>query len=335
MTIVDPIRRVSPRDLINRLLERGYSQAALPIIRRLTSEVAGGRVQQRLIDLQTEAARLALEGKRLTPDNAYIAALYTDLDRVLRIARDGMSAAGSDLQGVGIRSAGTLTRELALPQYDDVTLARLGIRWNTPDPNAIAAAITYTDNPLWASTLNRYGEVVIKDINSFVLNGFVRGWGPEKLAKGLIQMVQGYPAYKANNLMRTLMLQSYRQATALHHLANADIIEYQIRIGTLDQRICPLCLALHGTISKVGTVIEAHYQCRCTTIAKVKGIPRTVQTGQAWFDEQPEAVQLQIAGPQLYDLLKRGAVTLADTVGSRNDPLFGRMLARIPIKDML
>jgi hypothetical protein len=130
-------------------------------------------------------------------------------------------------------------------------------------------------------------------------------------------------------MARTLQLESYRTATAIAHRANADIATGQKRIGTLDDRICLCCLALHGEDMPVGAKVQDHHQGRCTSVLMVVGYPMgAILTGPEWFGRLPESRQLEIAGPGALEALQSGRATLRDFVQPTQDPVFGEMVTQ-------
>lgn len=322
----------NPTELISGLLDRGYVSATRPTISAISSGVTSGRIDTRLNQLEAEAARLAELGETFTADNPIARALLADLDDELRRQAGLINRAGPGLVESGSNAAGTITRQLALPGFSNQQLEVMGIRWNVPDPEAINRAVGYLGSDAWTTELSRYADGTLDVINNHILNGIVQGRGPLAIAREARQLTEDLPIARANNLMRTLQLSSYRQATAVHQLANADIADEIIRIATRDDRTCLCCIALHGKRYPVGTVIQDHHQGRCTSVLAVRGRTLNVPTGEQWFDSLPEDRQLQIAGPGNFEALKSGKVKLADFVQTYDDPVFGTMVRQASLQ---
>lgn len=315
----------NPRQLINDLLDRGYVRATQSTVRAIANGVTSGTIETRLQQLEAEAARLAEVDGKFTPDNPVVRALIADLeDELKRQGRLINNAAGGVLQS-GADAARILTRQLALPGFTDQQLQVIGIRWNQPDPNAIFKAVDFISKDAWAEELKRYTGLV-DVINNSALRGIIDGRGPLVIARETRQLVHNLPVARANNLFRTLQLSSYRGATALHQIANAAFIEGVVRIAALDDRTCLCCIALHGTVYPVGTVIQDHHQGRCTGVSKVIGRPLAVRTGEDWFTSLPLSRQAEIAGPGAYEALQSGRAGLRDFVQPYDDPVFGQMV---------
>lgn len=322
-------------DLITGLLDKGYDQAATATLQAITESMTGGIVGQRLRELDAEAQRLAQDGKKLEPDNPVLRALLADLEPVMRANSSRVNGASPMVQQQAIDAAGQLTRQLALPGFEDRQLASIGVNWNSPDPEAVNALVGYIDTPAWSQQLSAYGEDVIDTIYNQALRGVVEGWSPLRTAREIRNMTQALPAAQANTLMRTLQLESYRSATAINQQANIDILDGQIRVGTLDGRICMACLALHGSIVPAGERIRDHHNGRCTAVSLVRGRPRDVQTGPAWFATLDERQQRDIAGHANYEALQAGRVQMQDFVQSYDDPVFNEMLREASLRGIL
>ena len=317
-------------DLLGGLIDRGYNRAfgqVLRTIRRATGQ--GSRVDARLSELDDEAERLYRAGERLTADNAYVTALLADLSDEL--ARDGglMDAAAVDVQAAGIDAGLRGSRVLALGDVDAATLERIGVRWNSPDPEQIEALVGYVNDPAWRELMAGYPDDVMRVVENQIIRSGVEGWSPRRTARAIREKTINTPAYQAEAIARTLHLESYRTATAIAHRANADIADRQVRIGSLDDNICLCCLALHGEEMQIGSKVADHFNGRCTSVLIVRGYPEPqIVTGPAWFDGLPESRQLEIAGPGALEALQSGRARLRDFAVSYSDALFGEMVVQ-------
>lgn len=323
------------RDLINALLDKGYSRATAQVTRAIVRNSTDGLIAQRLKELETEAARLEVAGQKLSTSNPIYRALMADLETILKRDAALIDAVAPDVANVGIDAARSLTRQLALPGMTDQQLQAVGVRWNTPDPEAVTALVNYTGKSEWTGLLDKYASGISDTVNGIGLRGIVDGKGSLATAREMRRTVEGLPASTANNLMRTLQLTSYRDATAIHQLANADILEEQIRIATLDARTCMACIALHGTRLRLGERVDDHHSGRCTSIAVVKGRPRDVRSGEAWFNAQPPAAQEKQMGKAAFAALQDGAISLKDFPKPYKDPVFGPMVREASLKGIL
>lgn len=336
-------------DLINRLLDQGYEKVAQPVLNAVASSVtsANGLIQQRLGELDKEVARLMEAGEKLTPDNPVLRALLADLSDTMQVNGRVVNGASEAVQATGSNAAATIQRQLALPGMTDTQLLKIGIKWNRPDPAAVAQLVGYSQSPQWEAALLKYGKDVVSIVNNQAIQGIAYGWSPLKTARSVRQMTENMPGYQANTLMRTLQLTSYRDSTAIHQQANQDIISQVIRIAALDQRTCLSCVALHGKVlwdserdagSPVPRV-DDHYNGRCTSVVQVKGRKLNIQSGADWFNSLPPERQQQQTSfansPGKWEAFKNGDVTLQDFVHQHTDPTFGEMLGEASLTGAL
>jgi hypothetical protein len=314
-------------DLIATLIDRGYDRAFGATLNTITQSTRSGIVAQRLKELDTESQRLMEAGDKLTSDNPVLRALLADVQDVLRRDSALLNASGTDVQESGVIAGQQISKQLALRGVADDVLLQIGIRWNTPDPEAVNSLVGYTTSSAWREAMQKYGEDAYKVIENQALRGMLEGWSPRRTASQIRRATETMPAYHANNIARTLQLQSYRTATAINHQANASIAVGQRRIGTLDSRICLCCLALHGEEMRVGDVVLDHHLGRCTSVLIVQGYPPpNITTGPQWFNSLSESEQLNIAGAGALEALQSGKATLRDFVQTYDDPVFGEMV---------
>lgn len=342
-----PQRKGTVQDLINGLLDRGYNSAVQPTLNAVARSTNSGLIAQRLTELDKEVQRLMDAGEKLTPDNAVLRALLADLEDTMTVNGRVVDGASEAVQQTGMDAAARIQRQLALPGMTDAQLARIGITWNKPDPEAVARLIQYSQSDAWAAQLTKYGTDIVDIINNQAIRGIASGWSPLRTASQIRNMTENLPGYQANNLLRTLQLTSYRDATAANQNANVDIIDEVIRIAALDNRTCLSCVALHGTVIWSGQRnegdpvprVDDHHSGRCTCVVQVKGRTLNIQSGKDWFDSLPPERQQQqaafAASPAKYEAFTAGKVTLVDFVHKYNDPVFGDMLREASLTDAL
>lgn len=327
--------RGSVAELLTNLLDKRYNSVA----GRVVESIGNGSpvVNRRLAELTAEAQRLQAQGQRLEPANPVFRALIADLETDIRRARGRIDGIAPDVQGLGIDVARTLTRQLSLPGVTDAQLSAVGIQWNTPDPEAVRSLVDLVDSPAFAEMLDQYEGRIIETIRRQAIVGLVSGRSPLATANNIRRLVQTMPAHEANTLLRTLQLQSYRSATAIHQAANAEIGETVIRIAALDGRTCLACVALHGTELAIGDRVDDHHNGRCTSIMKVKGrdLPLPIVDGVTWFENLPAGQQRALAGGANYNAWREGVVTLQDFVKPYRDNVFGEMIRENSLRGIL
>lgn len=336
------------QDLINGLLDRGYNNTVQPVLNAVARSTNSGLIQQRLGELDKEVARLMEAGEKLKPDNPVLRALLADLQDTMKVNGKVVDGAAEAVQQTGIDAAARIQRQLALPGVTDAQLAKIGIKWNNPDPEAVAQLISYANSDPWVAMLEKYGADVVDVVRNQAIRGIAEGWSPLRTASSIRQITENMPGYSANTLMRTLQLTSYRDATAASQNANINIIDQVIRIAALDDRTCLSCIALHGSVvwdseRDGGTPVnrvDDHWNGRCTCIVQVKGRPPfNITPGPQWFDSLSTSRQQQQASfadsPGKFEAFKNGSVTLQDFVHQHTDSTFGDMIREASLSDAL
>jgi hypothetical protein len=321
-------------DLLVALIDRSYSKYAKPVINAVSSDP---RVATALEALDAEAERLEKAGEKFTADNPVLRAFFDTLETSLGRVAGRMDAAGEDLQGAGIEAGNRIARQLALPGFSDEMLAQVNITWQRPDPVAVARLIDYANSTAWQALIDGYAPNTSTLVRNIAIRGIVAGRNPRAIAREVFNAVKTIPRYQAENIIRTIQLQSYRDAAQANYIANSSILEpYGIRIAALDARTCMACVALHGTKVPLGERITDHHQGRCIVVPQVKGFPpRNVRTGVDWFNALPENRQREQMGWGAYDAWKAGKIDLRDFVGKYTDPVFGEMIRENSLRGML
>ena len=314
-------------DLIRGLLDRGYFQATEAVTQAIVGNSTGGVMQRRLQEVIDEAARLEAAGLALEMNNPVVVAFLSDYEAALKADGVLIRSASEVVQQVGIDAAEPLVRQLALPGMSDAMLAQLGITWNTPSPEAVNALVNFVGSPVFEAKITKFVEGTLAQAQNVIIRGMVEGIGPVAIARNLQNVIPGLSSSNAQQLMRTLQLTSFRESQRVHRVANAHILEYQIRIAALDDRTCMSCVALHGEILPIDDRIDDHHRGRCTSVTKIKGLPPPdVEAGESWFNRQNPVTQQNMMGQAAWDAWKAGAISLQDFPKPYEDDLFGRMI---------
>lgn len=159
------------------------------------------------------------------------------------------------------------------------------------------------------------------------------GYNPRKTA-ARVRREAGMALTRALRIARTETLRAYREAAHANYTANDDIIQGWYWAASLSKRTCAACIALHGTFHPLEERMASHVQCRCTAIPALTGRPSPIaESGEAWFDKQPEATQRAIIGTNAgYEALKNGALRLRAFVGEQRNPLWGKSFVQLSVK---
>lgn len=167
-----------------------------------------------------------------------------------------------------------------------------------------------------------------------LLEGVAFGYNPVKTAK-MFESVMGGGLTDAMRMSRTAQLYASREANRAMYIANADILDGWMWITALDSNVCMACAVMHGTVHDLDESMNSHYNCRCTSIPIVKGYTYDNQTGEEWFKRLDENQQEKMMGKSAYEAWKGGAFDLADMATRRHDDVYGEMLARTPLNELL
>jgi hypothetical protein len=338
---IDPNAILRTKNLIDDLLDREYFKTVGKTLDAIKIGSDSGALGRTLSALEIEAARLSEAGLQLTDENAVMRVFRSDLDDFLRANTVLIDGSAEALQNVGVSTANTVTRQLAFGNASDDVLQSFGVTWNRVDPEAIQSIIQYVDSDAWAESLSGYNGYINDVVDKTVKRGFIQGLSPSVIVDDLVDLMRGVgpkpplTVSSAESITRSLFQTAHRDSQALHQVANADIIEKVIRIAALDVRTCLSCISLHGTEIPLGERVDDHRRGRCTSITIVKGRPRTIESGEHWFNRQSDVRQKQIAGGANYNALKDGRVTLTDFIKKGKDPIFGDIVQENSLKGIL
>lgn len=164
--------------------------------------------------------------------------------------------------------------------------------------------------------------------------GIAFGYNPVKVAK-TFERIMGGGLTDAMRMTRTSMLYAHREASRAQFIANQDVVDGWTWWSSRDASTCMACLANHGKVFPLSERLNGHYNCRCVAIPHVKIWSEPEQTGEDWFKEQPEAMQKQMMGSQTWDAWQGGAFKFDEFATHRHDDIYGDMLARRPLWDLL
>lgn len=193
-------------------------------------------------------------------------------------------------------------------------------------------AATRPGAPL-ASLLEPLGQDAAQRAVRTLIRGVAEGLGPRETARALAADLGGN-LVRALRIARTETLGAYRRATLARYQANRQYLDGWIWVARLDATVCPVCVAMHGTVHPLDEPFATHPNCRCSPVPLTKawaelGFPGvresrfTTETGGEWFARQPRDRQRLLLGPGKLDLYEQGGLPLADLVVDTQHPLWG------------
>lgn len=314
----------SVSELLDRLLDRRYEDTAKKVVKAIGETTDTPRVRAALAEFEAEAERLRRESLPLQPDNPVLRNLTAEIDAAMRDAANLVDEAAAGLADDAIRAAETA--QTALPAALGLSPSVLA-QWNRVSADALRQIVHFQALPAWAARLAQYAGAPAATINRIALQGFAAGWNPLRAAKMISDAVGAMPRSHANIHMRTLYLQSYKHAAAAAQAQNAGIITRVRRMATLDNRVCMVCVALHGETIPTGDSVQMHEQCRCVSVTEIAGAALPFgPTGPEWFRGLDDHWQRYMMGPGAWTAWKAGDIALRDVVGTYTDDLYGVML---------
>ncbi len=327
--------------LITDLMNKGFDDTANSVVQAITDTSFKGVINKRLTELAERAQLLAESNKVLTVDDMAMRALLADMDDVIEENIDRIRLTGGALTDNGLNNGQLANQQLSLLGVSEADRVIVSANWTSVDPEVMRELVSTIDNPAWTAQLDDYGDEIITKIKRQITIGQTAGWGPIRMANEITRVIQGvpggrgFPESQAENLMRTLQMQTFRTAQTINRVQNADILDGHIRIAALDDRTCLSCISLHGEVFPVERRIDDHHQGRCTSIPLVTGYPNFVPSGQDWWDERTPEQQLAQAGTANMNAMNAGAVTLPDYRHPYVDPVFGDMIRQSSLTDVL
>lgn len=167
-----------------------------------------------------------------------------------------------------------------------------------------------------------------------LVNGIALGKNPIEVARLAVRRGLGQSFTRMQAIARTEQLRVYR-ITSLESYANSRVVVAYKRLSARDRRVCPGCLMSDGQQYAIADGFDEHVQGRCTMIPVLANVPPVqFQTGQQWFNSQPESTQLAILGRGRFDLWQRGEATLDDMVSRDWSDTWGGSLRATRVRDL-
>lgn len=183
---------------------------------------------------------------------------------------------------------------------------------------------------------DQFEQQALLGIKQLLIDGVITGRSTKSIKTDLIKRFEIIPN-KAETIARTEVLSAYRDANLERYRLSTTVKAWQWS-ATLDERTCPVCIALDGQEFSLATPFATHPNCRCSPIPitysfdelgmgylnlKEPKPPYMGKRGEEWFRSQPVHVQERILGKTKYELFKEGQISLQDLVQSFTHPVYG------------
>lgn len=281
----------------------------------------------------------------IAPDlRVTLADMLADGDRVTRAQllrsqrlRSALAAIASQLRELSVQAGVRITGDLA-DVVETAAAAQASVidsqlppgftsrqelaQWGRFDPRQLEAIVRRTTERITAQTRPLSSEASVA-VRRELVRGVAAGSNPRETARRMVARTEGRfngGLNRALTIARTETLDAHRNAALVGREPAADVLAGWRWSASLDRRVCPACLARHGTFhpsTEPGPL--GHPNCRCAAIPETKpwaelGFtdipepPSLLPDSRAWFDGLPDDEQAAIMGRGRLDLLRSGQV---------------------------
>lgn len=161
-------------------------------------------------------------------------------------------------------------------------------------------------------------ESMVREITT----GMAIGRNPRDIAKRIYNsvgnQVEDLSYRRAETIVRTESMRTYRAAQTANYRANADVVEGWCWVAALNVFTCPACLAKHLSFHPLSEDMHSHPGCRCTAMPMVSDDVPDLPTGEVWLRDQittPEGekrVRKLMKSPERFEMWRDGKVSLTD-----------------------
>jgi SPP1 gp7 family putative phage head morphogenesis protein len=195
----------------------------------------------------------------------------------------------------------------------------------------------------YRAILDLNGPDLLNYFNTRIIPAIVNGEDLDKLAQELLVKLNE-PNINTQTAASTEVIKAYR-GSMLEQFRQSNVVEGWQWFATLDDKTCPICVALHGQVFSLDEPFASHPNCRCIPIPITFSFAdigwqgddnpvRKIQTGIDWFDEQSEAAKEKRLGPGKYELFREGKISLTDLIGYRDHPVWGSVRFERNLRDL-
>jgi len=238
------------------------------------------------------------------------------------------------------------------------------IDFTLPQDAALIAAVMTTSMaaPLNAGVtiedaLQQFGAKKSKQIAQVITDGVILGDTTPVISQKVGQLINTLQKRQLDALVRTIANHTSSVARSQVYQSNSDIIDGYQWVATLDSKTTFICASRDGKVymEGVGPMPPAHWNCRSTTIPKVKPEfdigaklkgkrPSVGATGakqvssrtsyEGWLKKQPREFQDEALGVERARMFRSGKVSLSKTgKGGFIDPT-GRTYTLLELEGM-
>lgn len=213
-----------------------------------------------------------------------------------------------------------------------------GVSVNLLRPETLGAIVARATERIASATpqLTMGAEMALRDQ---LIRGVAAGQGPKDVARRMVEQVRGVfggGMTRAINLARTEMVDAHRAGALAVRQANAEYVTGWTWQARLNDRTCPACWAMHGTVHPADEVMRGHQSCRCTPVPRLVWDDETdaLPSADEAFRKLPRAQQLRIMGPGRLAALEDGRVQLGQLARVRANPGWREGFYPVRVRDL-
>jgi len=193
---------------------------------------------------------------------------------------------------------------------------------------------TLGDGSPLRATLESAARGAVEAAEDILTTAVATGKNPRVAAREM-KDAAGVPAVRASTIARTEILRSYRSASLDNYQANDDVLEGWVWLATLDNRTCAVCWIQHGSQFSLDEEFGSHPNCRCSPMPLLIGVPSGVESGALRLERASAETLSAVLGPRTYEAYLNKQIALRDLVGVKEDPEWGTVRYRRPLRELL
>jgi SPP1 gp7 family putative phage head morphogenesis protein len=244
------------------------------------------------------------------------AQLLAEMDRYARTAegvitgaqRRAITAGLADAEGLLAAATGT---------------GGVGLTFNRLPVGALQELVgVLADGSPLSALLGELGPQADAALREALVTGLGLGKGPRAIALDLRRSTN-VAAVRALRISRTEVLRAYRSASLATYRANGDILRGWQWLASISRRTCPVCIAMNGTIHRLGEPFASHPSCRCCPVPLVRGVTPPVERGEEAFARMSADDRRAVLGVGKAQEYEAGRLELADLAARTRDARWG------------
>ena len=194
------------------------------------------------------------------------------------------------------------------------------------------------DSPLRQQLQEKYGEWTAQQVERHLTDGIAAGMNPLRIAALLESNLQeglGSGLTSALSTIRTAQIKSYQTANHAVYRENSNIVKGWYWHAELGPRTCLSCISLHGSFHTLDETLNDHDQGRCAALPSpityadlgldISEDTTPPESGEDWFNRQPESTQREMMGAGKYDAWQKGKFEFGQLSRDYEHPAYGTL----------